>query len=73
LKRKIDLPTMESEYPDLATQLQGKRPHVELPPEEQEMSMDALMRAERKKRVVQYIREKPTESSRLLKVWLTEE
>lgn len=73
LKRKIDIPTMESEYPDLATQLQEKRPYGELPPEEQEMSMDALMRAERKKRVVQYIREKPTESSRLLKVWLAEE
>lgn len=73
LRKKIDLPTVESDIPDLATQLQSKRPVIELPPEEEEMSMEALMRAERRKRVVEYIRERPQESSRLLKVWLTED
>ena len=58
---------------ELNGQLPGKKPQVALPPPEEEMSTEVLLRQERRKRVVSYIREKPQESSRLLKVWLSEE
>ncbi|MCC6397530.1 MAG: flagellar M-ring protein FliF [Bacteroidetes bacterium] len=73
LRKGIDIPTVESEIEGLAAQIQHKKPVVELPPVDEEMTTEALLRAERRKRVVQYVREKPTESSRLLKVWLAEE
>ncbi|MBP1657567.1 MAG: Flagellar M-ring protein FliF [Bacteroidetes bacterium] len=73
LKRGIDIPGMESTLAGLSGQIQQKKPVVELPPVDEEMSPEALLRAERRKQVAQYVREKPTESSRLLKVWLAEE
>ena len=73
LKRGIDIPGMESTIAGLSGQIQQKKPVVELPPVDEEMNPEALLRAERRKQVAQYVREKPTESSRLLKVWLAEE
>lgn len=73
IRTKIEPPTVESEVGDLPGQLPRKKPAVTLPPVEDEVSMEVVMRTERRKRVVQYIREKPQESSRLLKVWLSEE
>jgi len=73
LRKGIDIPTVESTIANLSGQIQQKKPVVELPPVDEEMSPEALLRAERRKQVAQYVREKPTESSRLLKVWLAEE
>jgi flagellar M-ring protein FliF len=53
--------------------LRAKKEMVELPPIEEEVSPEAMLRAQRRDRVGDYIREKPTETSRLLKVWLAEE
>jgi flagellar M-ring protein FliF len=73
VRTRIEPPTVESDMDELNGQLPGKKPQVSLPPVEEEMSTEALLRQERRKRVVTYIREKPQESSRLLKVWLSEE
>jgi flagellar M-ring protein FliF len=72
VRTRIEPPTVESEMNELNGQLPGKK-QVALPPAEEEMSTEVLLRQERRKRVVSYIREKPQESSRLLKVWLSEE
>jgi flagellar M-ring protein FliF len=53
--------------------LRAKRESIKLPSAEEEISEDALLRAERKNQVTDYIRQKPTETSRLLKVWLAED
>jgi flagellar biosynthesis/type III secretory pathway M-ring protein FliF/YscJ len=52
--------------------LEAKKQAIHLPSPEDEISTDALVRAERKKRIVEYIQQKPEEGSRLLKVWLAE-
>jgi flagellar biosynthesis/type III secretory pathway M-ring protein FliF/YscJ len=54
-------------------QLEARRPIIELPNPEEEISTDALLRNERRKRISEYIREKPSDSARLLKVWLAED
>jgi flagellar biosynthesis/type III secretory pathway M-ring protein FliF/YscJ len=53
--------------------IRAKKDVPELPPIEDEVSTEALMRAQRRDRVSEYIREKPGETSRLLKVWLAED
>ncbi|MGA9120037.1 MAG: flagellar basal-body MS-ring/collar protein FliF [Bacteroidota bacterium] len=53
--------------------LRAKKELVDLPPMEDEVSPDAMLRAQRRDRVTDYIRQKPSETSRLLKVWLSEE
>jgi flagellar M-ring protein FliF len=73
LRTRIDLPTVENEIPGLPGQLGAKRAQIHLPSPEDEISTEALLRTERRKRVVEYVRQKPVESSRLLKVWLSEE
>ncbi len=73
LRKGIDITTVESEYGDLSGRLRQRRQAMELPPAEDEMTDEALLRAERRKRLIQYVHEKPAESSRLLKVWLAEE
>ena len=40
---------------------------------DEEISEEAMLRSERRKRITGYIQEKPGETSRLLKVWLAEE
>jgi flagellar M-ring protein FliF len=52
--------------------LRAKKQAIHLPSPEDEISTEALIRAERKKRISEYIHEKPVEGSRLLKVWLAE-
>lgn len=73
VRTRIEPPTVESAIDELNGQLPRKKPQIVLPPPEEEMSTEVLLRQERRKRVVSYIREKPQESSRLLKVWLSEE
>ncbi len=72
-RSRIELPVLETDIPGLGVQLDGKRPIIELPNPEEEISTDALLRNERRKKISEYIREKPGDSARLLKVWLTEE
>jgi flagellar M-ring protein FliF len=72
-RARIELPVLETEIPSLGAQLEAKRVAIELPNPEEEISTDALLRNERRKRISEYIREKPGDSARLLKVWLTEE
>lgn len=73
VRTRIEPPTVEKDMEELAGQLPGKKAPVVLPPVDEEMNAEVLLRQERRKRVVTYIREKPHESSRLLKVWLSEE
>ncbi len=56
-----------------AAELKRKRESIQLPPAEDEISEEALMRAEKRRQVTEYIKDKPTETSRLLKVWLAED
>lgn len=72
-RSRIELPVFETEVQSLGAQLDAKRSMIELPNPEEEISTDALLRNERRKRISEYIREKPGDSARLLKVWLTEE
>jgi flagellar M-ring protein FliF len=72
-RTRIELPTFATDVPSLASQLESKKPIIELPNPEEEISTDVLLRNERRKRIGEYIREKPSDSARLLKVWLTEE
>lgn len=51
----------------------GRSADISLPPVEAEISTEAMLRAEKRKRVESYLHEKPVESTRLLKLWLTEE
>ena len=53
--------------------LRAKRASVALPNPEDEISEEAAYRAERRKRITQFVQEKPTEASQLLKVWLADE
>ncbi len=53
--------------------LRQKKTAVELPTIEEEVSPEAMLRAQRRDRVNDYIRDKPGETSRLLKVWLAED
>lgn len=63
-----------SELTDRATAaIRAKKELPELPPIEDEVTTEALLRAQRRDRVNEYIREKPGETSRLLKVWLAED
>jgi flagellar M-ring protein FliF len=53
--------------------IRAKQEALALAEAEEEVSPELLLRAERKKRVAEYVQDKPTETSRLLKVWLAEE
>jgi flagellar M-ring protein FliF len=48
------------------------REPIYVPGPEEEISQDALVRAERRNRIGEYIKKSPDEASRLLKVWLAE-
>jgi flagellar biosynthesis/type III secretory pathway M-ring protein FliF/YscJ len=56
-----------------AAELRRRKEGIRLPSPEEEISPEALMRAEKRRRVTEYIKDKPTETSRLLKVWLAED
>jgi len=51
----------------------GKNVDIHLPAVEEEISQEALLRAEKRKRLESYLQEKPTDAALLLKVWLAEE
>ncbi|MBI3788635.1 MAG: flagellar M-ring protein FliF [Ignavibacteriales bacterium] len=53
--------------------LQSRMSSIQLPELTEEVSAEALLRAEHRKRVTNYLREKPDDAARLLKVWLAEE
>jgi len=72
-RSRIALPVLEQEVPTLGQQLEARKPVIELPPAEDEISTEVLLRNERRKRISEYIRDKPGDSARLLKVWLAEE
>jgi flagellar M-ring protein FliF len=50
-----------------------RRPSIQLPSPEEEISEEVLLRAEKRKRITEYIHDKPDEAARLLKVWLADE
>lgn len=72
-RSRIELPVLEKEVPSLGAQLESRKPVIELPNPEEEISTEALLRNERRKRISEYIRDKPGDSARLLKVWLAED
>ena len=49
------------------------REQIYVPSPEDEISQDALMRAERRNRISEYVNKQPEDAARLLKVWLTDE
>jgi flagellar M-ring protein FliF len=51
----------------------GKNVDIHLPAVEEAISQEALLRAEKRKRLESYLQEKPTDAALLLKVWLAEE
>jgi len=76
-RMRVRLPSLDvtdAETVNAATAaLRSKRQAASLPPPEDEVNEEVLLRAQRRDRVTSYIRDKPQESSRLLKVWLAEE
>ena len=63
--------------PDAETGLEkatvGQHVDIHLPPVEEEISHEALLRAEKRKRIEEYLQEKPDDGAMLLKVWLAED
>ena len=57
----------------MASELHARREAIRIPSPEEEISDEALLRSEKRKRIAEYIKEKPGETSRLLKVWLAED
>ncbi len=53
--------------------LHPRKSHFHLPSPEEEISTEALLKAEKRKRIVEYVKDKPDDAARLLKVWLAEE
>ena len=53
--------------------IQRARDQVYLPAAEDEISQEALERAERRNRISEYVNKQPEDAARLLKVWLTDE
>jgi flagellar biosynthesis/type III secretory pathway M-ring protein FliF/YscJ len=49
------------------------REQVYVPSPEEEISQEALVRAERRNRISEYVNKQPDDAARLLKVWLTDE
>jgi flagellar M-ring protein FliF len=50
-----------------------RRDTVYVPPPEDEISEEALVRAERRNRISEYVNKQPDDAARLLKVWLADE
>ena len=53
--------------------LVAKKASIRLPAPDDEISEDVLLRAEKRKRIAEYVTDKPDDAARLLKVWLAEE
>jgi len=54
-------------------ELKRHREAIRLPAPEEEISEEALLRTEKRRLITEYIKDKPTEASRLMKVWLAED
>jgi len=54
-------------------ELRRRQEAIRLPAPEEEISQEAMIRAEKRRRITEYIQDKPGETSRLMKVWLAEE
>lgn len=68
-----EMPIYERDLTPAGEPLKPRRPSIHLPSPEDEIPEETLIRMEKKKRVMEYIADKPDEGSRLLKVWLTED
>jgi flagellar biosynthesis/type III secretory pathway M-ring protein FliF/YscJ len=53
--------------------LETKKARLHLPTADSEISDEARMREEKRKRIADYMKDKPEDAVRLLKVWLAEE
>jgi len=68
-----DLGVSESILNGKADQLGAIRRTISLPSPEEEISEEVLLRQEKQKRIGEYMRTKPDDAARLLKVWLAED
>ena len=57
----------------VAGALPHRKTNISLPAAEEEISEEALLREEKRKRISDYMKEKPDDAVRLLKVWLAED
>jgi flagellar biosynthesis/type III secretory pathway M-ring protein FliF/YscJ len=57
----------------VAGALPHKKTNISLPAAEEEISEEALLREEKRKRISDYMKDKPEDAVRLLKVWLAED
>jgi flagellar M-ring protein FliF len=73
LLKRVEIPTIETTYAPLPAALRGREDSLRLPHGEEDFNPEIVVRNERRARVSEYIREKPDEGARLLKVWLAEE
>ncbi len=54
-------------------ELVEKKKRIKLPQPEEELSEEVLMRGEKKKKIDEYLKQKPDEAARLLKAWLSDD
>jgi len=73
LLKRVEIPTVETTYGTAANAVRGRADALRLPHGEEDVNPEIVLRNERRARVAEYIREKPDEGARLLKVWLAEE
>ncbi len=65
-------PSAEAVYDGNPETLPPRRPGVQLPSPEDEISEEAQLREQKRKRISEYMSNKPEDAARLLKVWLAE-
>lgn len=75
--REQEFPGFRSETVEVMNGVQerlaaAKRASVSLPSPEDEISAEALLRQEKQKRIGEYMKTRPDEAARLLKVWLAD-
>jgi len=54
-------------------ELRRRQEAIRLPAPEEEITQEAMVRTEKRRLITEYIKDKPTEASRLMKVWLAED
>jgi flagellar M-ring protein FliF len=73
LLKRVEIPTVETAYAAPATAIRGAPDALQLPHGDEDINPTIVVRNERRARVTEYIRERPDEGARLLKVWMAEE
>ncbi len=58
---------------DAIQELVEKKKRIKLPHPEEELSEEVLLRGEKKKKIDEYLHQKPDEAARLLKAWLADD